>query len=197
MDWPNIFSRDMSRRSWRSAPVPPRSGKDEMIVSAAQGKWVHRLRRRGVRLRDRRTRSRADRPAGITSRVRRQRRRHCSDEPERYADTPQQQARLAIPNWAKYSERAGAEPIDEQVLGSGTRINFMAFARGHRTNWHYFATKSREPVWVMPQYSGSINGLKTGRTATNASRRRGIRGPLRVPSAPDRGPLAIAAIDAS
>lgn len=34
-----------------------------------------------------------------------------------------------------------------KVLGGGSSINVMVWARGHRTDWDYFASESGEPAW--------------------------------------------------
>jgi choline dehydrogenase-like flavoprotein len=34
-----------------------------------------------------------------------------------------------------------------KVLGGGSSINVMAWARGHKNNWDFFAAEARDPAW--------------------------------------------------
>ena len=34
-----------------------------------------------------------------------------------------------------------------KVLGGGSSINFMYWARGHKSDWEYFAAQARDPAW--------------------------------------------------
>src|ERR1700738_5238261 len=34
-----------------------------------------------------------------------------------------------------------------KVLGGGSSINVMVWARGHRNDWDYFAAEARDPAW--------------------------------------------------
>ncbi len=34
-----------------------------------------------------------------------------------------------------------------KVLGGGSSINWMAWARGHKNDWDYFASEAGDPAW--------------------------------------------------
>ena len=48
-----------------------------------------------------------------------------------------------------------------QVLGGGSSINAMVWARGHRSDWDFFASEARDPAWSY----GSVLTLQTDRAA--------------------------------
>jgi choline dehydrogenase len=49
-----------------------------------------------------------------------------------------------------------------KVLGGGSSINVMAWARGHKNDWDYFAAESGAKEWGYSQCSTSTGGSRTG-----------------------------------
>ncbi len=83
-----------------------------------------------------------------------------------------------------------------KVLGGGSSINLMVWARGHRSDWDYFAFESGDPNWgydaVLDLYRRieDFHGLPDPRY-------RGIGGPVYVEPAPSPNPLAPATVEAA
>ncbi len=83
-----------------------------------------------------------------------------------------------------------------KVLGGGSSINVMVWARGHKSDWDYFAKESGDPAWgyesVLTYYQKIENWQGNADLA-----RRGKSGPVFVaqPEAPQ--PLAIATLQAA
>lgn len=83
-----------------------------------------------------------------------------------------------------------------KVLGGGSSINLMVWARGHRTYWDHFASESGEPAWghepVLELYRRIEDWHGTGEP-----NRRGRGGPVFVQPTPDVHPLGTATLDAA
>jgi choline dehydrogenase len=81
-------------------------------------------------------------------------------------------------------------------LGGGSSINVMVWARGHRSDWDYFAAESGDPAWgyhsVLDYYRRIENwqGNPDGR-------RRGSGGPVHVAQPAEPQPLAWATLEAA
>lgn len=83
-----------------------------------------------------------------------------------------------------------------KVLGGGSSINLMVWARGHRGDWDHFAAESGEPAWgyapVLELYRQIEDWQGTGEPD-----HRGRGGPVFVEPASDRHPLAPTVLDAA
>jgi choline dehydrogenase len=83
-----------------------------------------------------------------------------------------------------------------KVLGGGSSINLMIWARGHRSDWDHFAAESGERAWgyepVLQLYREIEDWHGVGEPE-----HRGSGGPLFVQPAPDVHPLAVATVDAA
>jgi choline dehydrogenase-like flavoprotein len=83
-----------------------------------------------------------------------------------------------------------------KVLGGGSSINLMIWARGHRSDWDHFATESGEPTWGYEPVLDLYRSLEDWR-GTGEADYRGAGGPIFVQPAPNAHPLAVAAVDAA
>ncbi len=83
-----------------------------------------------------------------------------------------------------------------KVLGGGSSINVMLWARGHRSDWDLFAAESGEPAWgygpVLDLYRRIEDWHGVGEP-----NHRGRGGPVFVQPAPDVHPVAAAAVQAA
>ncbi|MEE6138130.1 GMC oxidoreductase [Mycobacterium sp. 050128] len=83
-----------------------------------------------------------------------------------------------------------------KVLGGGSSINVMIWARGHRSDWDLFAAESGEPAWgyepVLELYRQIEDWHGVGEPD-----HRGRGGPVFVQPAPDPHPVASAAVKAA
>ncbi len=81
-------------------------------------------------------------------------------------------------------------------LGGGSSVNVMVWARGHRSDWEFFASESGDPRW------GYENVLETYRRieswqGTPDPKFRGTGGPVWVQPASSPSPIALAMLDAA
>ena len=81
-----------------------------------------------------------------------------------------------------------------KVLGGGSSINVMLWARGHKTDWDHFAAESRNQAWSYDSVLELYRRVEDWHGAPDAHRR-GVAGPAYVQPAPDPSPLAHAAIE--
>ena len=83
-----------------------------------------------------------------------------------------------------------------KVLGGGSSINLMIWARGHRSDWDHFASESGESVWgyepVLDLYRHIEDWHGIGETY-----HRGRGGRVFVQPAPDAHPLTAATLEAA
>src|SRR5215469_5471920 len=79
-----------------------------------------------------------------------------------------------------------------KVLGGGSSINVMAWARGHKSDWDFFAEEAGDPAWGYE----SVRFIIASRTGT-ASPTRNIEdgGPAFVEPAPDPNSIAPAMVE--
>jgi choline dehydrogenase len=81
-----------------------------------------------------------------------------------------------------------------KVLGGGSSINVMVWARGHRSDWDFFASETGDPGWsyesILPIYHRieDWHGMPDPKY-------RGIGGPAFVEPAPDPNPVALAMLE--
>src|SRR5277367_6374162 len=83
-----------------------------------------------------------------------------------------------------------------RVLGGGSSINAMAWARGHKNDWDYFAEESGDPSWGYESILGIFRSIEDWQGATDPVRR-GKGGPVHVEPARDPNPLAKAMLEAA
>jgi choline dehydrogenase-like flavoprotein len=83
-----------------------------------------------------------------------------------------------------------------KVLGGGSSINVMIWARGHRSDWDLFAAESGEPAWgyepVLDLYKQIEDWHGVGEPD-----HRGKGGPVFVQPTPDAHPVGAAAVKAA
>jgi len=83
-----------------------------------------------------------------------------------------------------------------KVLGGGSSINLMIWARGHRSDWEHFAAESGESTWGYGPVLDLYRSLEDWQGVGEPSHR-GSGGPIFVQPAPDVHPLAAATVDAA
>jgi choline dehydrogenase len=80
-----------------------------------------------------------------------------------------------------------------KVLGGGSAINVMVWARGHRSDWDHFAEAAGDPAWGYDAVLGIYRRIEDWRGAPDPDYR-GIGGPVFVQPAPEPSPLVPAAL---
>jgi choline dehydrogenase len=83
-----------------------------------------------------------------------------------------------------------------KVLGGGSSINVMAWARGHKKDWDFFASESGDPAWDYESVLDIYCRIEDWQGAPDP-RRRGTGGLAFVQSAPDPNPIAPAMVEAA
>ncbi|MEE6177218.1 GMC family oxidoreductase [Mycobacterium sp. 050134] len=83
-----------------------------------------------------------------------------------------------------------------KVLGGGSSINVMAWARGHRSDWDYFASQSGEAVWGYQSVLQLYRQIEDWH-GVGEPNHRGRGGLVFVQPAPDVHPLATAILEAA
>src|SRR5215510_10855447 len=82
-----------------------------------------------------------------------------------------------------------------KVLGGGSSINVSTWSRGHRADWDFYASESRDPAWgyeaVLDLYRRRIEAW-AGSPDPNY---RGVDGKVRVQSAAQPYPFAFALLE--
>jgi len=58
-----------------------------------------------------------------------------------------------------------------KVLGGGSSINVMAWIRGHRNDWDFFATEAGNPAWSYESILGIYRRIEDWRGAPDPDRR--------------------------
>jgi choline dehydrogenase len=88
-------------------------------------------------------------------------------------------------------------PLDMgKVLGGGSSINVMVWARGHQSDWEYFAEQAGDPAWNYQSVLGIYRRIENWQSASDPLRR-GVGGPVYVQSAVDPQPIAVAMVEAA
>ncbi len=82
-----------------------------------------------------------------------------------------------------------------KVLGGGSSINVMIWARGHRTDWDYFAGEAGDPGWNYASVLALYRRIEDWGGAPDPAYR-GVGGLVYVQPAPDPNPIAPAMIEA-
>jgi choline dehydrogenase len=81
-----------------------------------------------------------------------------------------------------------------KVLGGGSSINVMVWARGHRSDWDFFAAEAGDPAWSYDSVLKIYCRMEDWRGAPDPQYR-GTGGPVFVQPAPDPKPLALATLE--
>ena len=88
-----------------------------------------------------------------------------------------------------------AIPLDMgKVLGGGSSINVMAWARGHKNAWNYFASEADDPAWNYESVLEIYKRIEDWHGAPDP-KYRGTGGPVFVQPAPDPNPVAPAMLE--
>ena len=91
--------------------------------------------------------------------------------------------------------RAMSLPMGK-VLGGGSSINVMAWARGHKHDWDFFAAESGDAAWNYDSALNIYRRIENWHGAPDPSYR-GTGGPIFVQPAPDPNPIAPAMVEAA
>jgi choline dehydrogenase-like flavoprotein len=83
-----------------------------------------------------------------------------------------------------------------KVLGGGSSINLMIWARGHRSDWDHFASESGEPAWAYEPILDLYQRIEDWH-GIGEPNHRGTGGPVFVQPAPGAHPLAAATLEAA
>jgi len=83
-----------------------------------------------------------------------------------------------------------------KVLGGGSSINVMGWARGHKNDWDHFAEEAGDPSWSYESILGVFRGIEDWQGAPDPIRR-GTGGLVYVEPARDPNPLAPAMLEAA
>lgn len=83
-----------------------------------------------------------------------------------------------------------------KVLGGGSSINVMVWARGHQSDWDYFATEAGDESWSYHSILDIYRRIEDWHGPHDPDYR-GVGGPMFVAPAPDPNPLATAVVDAA
>jgi choline dehydrogenase-like flavoprotein len=81
-----------------------------------------------------------------------------------------------------------------KVLGGGSSINVMVWARGHKHDWDFFASESGDPAWNYESVLEIYCRIEDWQGAPDPTRR-GTGGLVFVQSAPDPNPIAPAMVE--
>jgi choline dehydrogenase len=81
-----------------------------------------------------------------------------------------------------------------KVLGGGSSINVMAWARGHKNDWDYFACVAGDTAWSYQSVLKIYRAIEDWHGAPDPDYR-GTGGPVYVQPAPDPSPIAPAALE--
>lgn len=81
-----------------------------------------------------------------------------------------------------------------KVLGGGSSINAMAWARGHKSDWDFFAAEAGDPAWSYASVLQLYRRLEDWHGAPDPTYR-GTGGPVFVQPAPDPNPIAPALLE--
>jgi choline dehydrogenase len=83
-----------------------------------------------------------------------------------------------------------------KVLGGGSSINVMVWARGHKNDWEHFAAEAGDVAWGYDSILGIYRRIENWQGASDPLRR-GVAGPVYVKSAAAPHPVALAMAEAA
>jgi choline dehydrogenase len=81
-----------------------------------------------------------------------------------------------------------------KVLGGGSSINVMCWARGHKNDWDFFAAEARDAAWSYEAVLDIYRRIEDWHGAPDP-KYRGMGGPVFVQPAPDPNPVAPAMVE--
>ncbi len=81
-------------------------------------------------------------------------------------------------------------------LGGGSSVNVMVWARGHRSDWDFFASEAGDPAWGYDNVLGIYRSIENWQGVPDP-RFRGTSGPVWVQPAANPNPIAHAVLDAA
>ena len=81
-----------------------------------------------------------------------------------------------------------------KVLGGGSSINVMAWARGHKNDWDFFAAEAGDKAWSYESVLDIYRRIEDWHGAPDPDYR-GTGGPVYVEPAPDPNPIAPAVLE--
>jgi choline dehydrogenase len=81
-----------------------------------------------------------------------------------------------------------------KVLGGGSSINAMTWARGHKSDWDFFAQEAGDPAWSYASILNLYRRMEDWHGAPDPEHR-GTGGLVFVQTAPDPNPIAPAMVD--
>src|SRR4029077_16492105 len=82
----------------------------------------------------------------------------------------------------------------ERCLGGGSSINVMAWARGHKMDWDFFAAEAGDPAWGYESVL-EIHRRIEDWYGISDPKYRGTGGPVFVEPAPNPNPIALAMLE--
>lgn len=83
-----------------------------------------------------------------------------------------------------------------KVLGGGSSINVMVWARGHKSDWDYFAEEAKDPAWNYDSVLKIYRRIEDWNGSPDPEYR-GVGGPVFVEPAPNPNPIAPAMLEAA
>jgi choline dehydrogenase len=81
-----------------------------------------------------------------------------------------------------------------RVLGGGSSINAMAWSRGHKNDWDFFASEAGDPAWSYESVLSIYRRIEDWHGVPDPNYR-GTGGPVFVEAAPDPNPIAPAMVE--
>ncbi len=81
-----------------------------------------------------------------------------------------------------------------KVLGGGSSINVMVWARGHKNDWDFFAAEARDAAWSYESVLNIYRRIEDWHGVPDP-KYRGTGGPVFVQPAPDPNPVAPAMLE--
>ena len=81
-----------------------------------------------------------------------------------------------------------------KVLGGGSSINLMVWARGHKTDWDFFASETGDSAWSYESVLEIYHRIEDWHGEPDP-KYRGTGGPACVEPAPDPSPVAAAMVE--
>jgi choline dehydrogenase len=83
-----------------------------------------------------------------------------------------------------------------KVLGGGSSINVMLWARGHKSDWDYYASQANDPAWSYESVLALYRQIENWQGTADAARR-GRDGLLYITPPIDPSPVAVAMLGAA
>src|ERR1700738_3519058 len=83
-----------------------------------------------------------------------------------------------------------------KVLGGGSSINVMIWARGHKNDWEFFASEAGDKAWSYQSVLNIYRRIEDWHGEPDPDYR-GTGGPVFIQPAPDPNPIAPAALEAA